>query len=143
MLGANVFRVDKWPVGIHIGGNRLNWNKIGMRPPLTVGDRKNIVEHSPSVTLASASSAQPAQKVSTAAAGSVSGARGRATQITYDVASGDVDLTGDAWVSDDSREISSQRIVYSIPQHTVRADSGTAGGERVRGTIKAKARSAP
>jgi lipopolysaccharide transport protein LptA len=74
---------------------------------------------------------------------SVSGARGRATQITYDVASGDVDLTGDAWISDDAREISSQRIVYSIPQHTVRADSGAAGGERVRGTIKAKARAAP
>jgi putative ABC transport system permease protein len=67
-LGANVFRVDKWPVGIHIGGNRLNWNKIGNRPPLTVLDRKAIVEHSPSVTLASASSGQPGQKISTAAA---------------------------------------------------------------------------
>jgi putative ABC transport system permease protein len=67
-LGANVFRVDKWPVGIRFGGNRMNWNKIGNRPPLTLADRKAIVEHCPSVTLASASSAQPAQKVSTAAA---------------------------------------------------------------------------
>jgi putative ABC transport system permease protein len=67
-LGANVFRVDKWPVGIHIGGNRMNWNKIGARPPLTVSDRRAIVEHCPSVTVASASSAQPGQRVSTAAA---------------------------------------------------------------------------
>ena len=62
-LGANVFRVDKWPVGIRFGGNRLNWNKIGNRPPLTLSDRKAIVDHCPSVTIASASSAQPAQKV--------------------------------------------------------------------------------
>ncbi len=67
-LGANVFRVDKWPVGIRFGGNRMNWNKIGNRPPLTLADRKAIIDHCPSVTVASASSAQPAQKVSTAAA---------------------------------------------------------------------------
>jgi lipopolysaccharide export system protein LptA len=77
-----------------------------------------------------------------AGATGINGARGHAQQISYDVASGEVHLTGEAWISDDAREISSQRIVYSILQHTVSADSGSAGGERVRGTIKPKARSA-
>jgi lipopolysaccharide transport protein LptA len=81
------------------------------------------------------------QAAEAAGATSISGARGHASQINYDVASGDVQLTGEAWISDDAREISSQRIVYSIPQHTVSADSGSTGGERVRGTIKPKVKS--
>src|SRR5205823_6163605 len=44
-LGANVFRVDKWPQGIHFGGNRMNWDRIARRPPLTLDDRRALVEH--------------------------------------------------------------------------------------------------
>jgi lipopolysaccharide export system protein LptA len=65
-----------------------------------------------------------------------SGARGHATEIRYEVASGDVQLSGDAWISDENREISSQRIVYSIPQRSFRAESAGNGADRVRGTIK-------
>lgn len=66
------------------------------------------------------------------------GARGRATRISYDIASGDVQLEGEAWLSEQNREISGRRIVYSIPQRSFRADSGDSG-EKVRGTIKLRA----
>lgn len=64
-LGANTFRVDKWPTGIRFGNDRLNWNKIAARPPLTLTDRRAISEHCPSVALVSASGWQPGQKLST------------------------------------------------------------------------------
>jgi putative ABC transport system permease protein len=63
-LGANVFRVEKWPSGFSIGGNR-NWQRISKRPGLTLADRKAITEQCPSVGVTSASSGQPGQKVST------------------------------------------------------------------------------
>jgi len=66
-LGANVFRVDKWPQGMHFGGDRMNWNKIRQRPGMTVDDKRAILEHCPSVLRTSASSWQPAQRVKTAA----------------------------------------------------------------------------
>ena len=53
-LGANVFRIDKWPQGIHFGGNRTNWDKISRRPALTLDDRRALVEHCPSVSRVSA-----------------------------------------------------------------------------------------
>jgi putative ABC transport system permease protein len=66
-LGANVFRVDKWPQGFRFGGgDRLNWNKISKRPPLTIDDKRAILEHCPSVKRTSASSWQPGQRVRTA-----------------------------------------------------------------------------
>ncbi len=65
------------------------------------------------------------------------GARGRAARISYDIASGDVQLEGEAWLNDQNREISGRRIIYSIPQRSFRADSGE-GGEKVRGTIRLK-----
>ncbi len=66
-LGANVFRVDKWPQGFHIGGgNQLNWNKIAKRPVLTLDDKRAILEHCPSVSRTSAAGWAPAQKVKTA-----------------------------------------------------------------------------
>ncbi len=67
MLGANVFRVDKWPQGMHFGGgDRLNWNKIAARPPLSVDDKKDLLEHCPSVLRTSAAGWSPGQKVKTA-----------------------------------------------------------------------------
>ncbi|MBL8952803.1 MAG: ABC transporter permease, partial [Myxococcaceae bacterium] len=48
-LGANVFRVDKWPQGFRFGGNRLNWDRIARRPALTLEDRRALIEHCPSV----------------------------------------------------------------------------------------------
>ncbi len=65
-LGANVFRVDKWPGGIHIGGARMNWNKIAQRPPLTLDDKRAIAEHCPSVLRTAASASAPALKLRTA-----------------------------------------------------------------------------
>lgn len=67
LLGANTFRVDKWPVGIHFG-DRMNWNKIGQRPVLTLDDQRSIIDRCPSVALTSASAGVGAQKVATAAA---------------------------------------------------------------------------
>ena len=66
-LGANVFRVDKWPSGFHFGGgDRLNWNKIAARPPLTIQDKRALLEQCPSVLRTSATSWQPAQRLRTA-----------------------------------------------------------------------------
>ncbi len=65
-LGANVFRVDKWPQGVHFGGGGVDWNRIAKRPPLTVADKRALAEQCPSVIRTAASSWQPAQKVRTA-----------------------------------------------------------------------------
>ena len=65
-LGANVFRVDKWPQGFRFGGGGVDWNKISKRPQLTVGDKRALAEQCPSVLRTSATSWQPAQKVRTA-----------------------------------------------------------------------------
>lgn len=67
-LGANVFRVDKWPVGIHFGGGRLNWSRIGRRPPLTLDDQRAISAQCPSVRTVSASAGEGGQRLSTATA---------------------------------------------------------------------------
>lgn len=64
-LGANVFRVDKWPQGIHFGGG-INWNKVANRPPLTVDDGKAIADHCPSVRQVSISAGHGGLRVSTA-----------------------------------------------------------------------------
>lgn len=67
MLGANVFRVDKWPGGIHIGGERLNWSKIAQRPPLTLAELRAIRDGCPAVSQVAAAAFEGGQKVSTAA----------------------------------------------------------------------------
>lgn len=71
--------------------------------------------------------------------GAVTGARGRARTITYAVLAGDVTLEGDAWLSDESREITSPRLIYNIAQRSVVAEGDDNGG-RVRGTIRSKNR---
>lgn len=65
-LGANVFRVDKWPQGFRFGGGGIDWNRISKRPVLTVDDKRALAEHCPSVLRTAASSWAPAQKVRTA-----------------------------------------------------------------------------
>ncbi|MFZ5469988.1 MAG: ABC transporter permease [Myxococcota bacterium] len=67
-LGANVFRVDKWPSGIRIGGGHMDWARYEKRPNLTQEDRRAIVKSCPSVLTASASASQYGQKVATASA---------------------------------------------------------------------------
>jgi putative ABC transport system permease protein len=64
-LGANVFRVDKWPQGFRFGGGGIDWNRISKRKPLTVADKLALFEHCPSVLRTAASSWAPAQKVKT------------------------------------------------------------------------------
>lgn len=65
-LGANVFRIDKWPQGFNFGGGGVDWNRIAKRPALTVNDMEAVRDHSPSVLRAAAVSWQPAQRVKTA-----------------------------------------------------------------------------
>ena len=67
-LGANVFRVDKWPQGFRFGGGGIDWNKIARRPALTLADKRALAEQCPSVLRTGASSWQPGQKVRTAMA---------------------------------------------------------------------------
>ncbi len=65
-LGANVFRIDKWPQGFRFGGGGIDWNKISRRKALTVSDKRAVAEQCPSVLRTAASSWQPGQKVRTA-----------------------------------------------------------------------------
>jgi putative ABC transport system permease protein len=65
-LGANVFRIDKWPTGFHFGGGGIDWNRISKRPALNVADKRALAEQCPSVLRTAASSWQPGQKVRTA-----------------------------------------------------------------------------
>jgi putative ABC transport system permease protein len=66
-LGANVFRVDKWPQGFHFGGGgNIDWNRIAKRPPFNVADKRALAEQCPDVLRTAASSWQPGQKVKTA-----------------------------------------------------------------------------
>jgi putative ABC transport system permease protein len=66
-LGANVFRVDKWPQKFGFGsGKTIDWNRISRRPPLTVDDRRAVETQCPLVLRTAASSWQPGQRVRTA-----------------------------------------------------------------------------
>ncbi len=65
-LGANVFRIDKWPQGFRFGGGGVDWNRISKRPVLTLADKRAIAEQCPSVLRTAASSWQPAQRLRTA-----------------------------------------------------------------------------
>jgi lipopolysaccharide transport protein LptA len=62
-------------------------------------------------------------------------ARGRARRIDYDLASGNVRLEGDAWLTDGRNEINGPSLVYDLGAQRVVANSGQ-GDQRVRITIK-------
>ena len=66
-------------------------------------------------------------------------AEGRARQIDYDLASGRVRLSGDAWLSDGSNQITGSTLVYSMREERVVAEAGEQGGRPVRITINPKA----
>jgi lipopolysaccharide transport protein LptA len=64
-------------------------------------------------------------------------AHGHAQAIDYDVARNEVQLHGDAWLSDGCNEITSQHISYDLVSQRVRADSAPGDDARVHGTIRA------
>jgi lipopolysaccharide transport protein LptA len=64
-------------------------------------------------------------------------AHGHAQAIDYDVAHNEVQLHGDAWLSDGCNEITSEHISYDLLSQRVRADSAPGDNARVHGTIRA------
>jgi lipopolysaccharide export system protein LptA len=70
-------------------------------------------------------------------------ARGHSQDIDYDVASGEVRLSGEAWLSDGRNEINGARIVYNVAAQRVQAEGQAGGGGRVSGTIRPRAAPAP
>ncbi len=64
-------------------------------------------------------------------------AHGHAQAIDYDVAHNEVQLHGDAWLSDGCNEITSEHISYDLISQRVRADSAPGDNARVHGTIRA------
>jgi lipopolysaccharide transport protein LptA len=66
------------------------------------------------------------------------GARGRARDIDYDVARDEVQLTGDAWLTDGCNEISTEHMTYNLLTQGVEADSPQGGDQRVRGTVRCR-----
>lgn len=65
-------------------------------------------------------------------------AEGHAQRIDYDLSSGRVRLTGGAWLSDGSNEITGSTLVYSMQEQRVLADAADQGGTPVRITINPK-----
>ena len=59
-------------------------------------------------------------------------ARGRADSIIYDVKSGTVNLTKNAWLSDGQNEIRGDLLKYSISEQRVVANAAEQGSQRVR-----------
>jgi lipopolysaccharide transport protein LptA len=70
-------------------------------------------------------------------------ARGHAQDIDYDVASGEVRLIGEAWLSDGRNEINGARIVYNVAAQRVLAEGQAGSGGRVSGTIRPRSTPAP
>jgi lipopolysaccharide transport protein LptA len=64
-------------------------------------------------------------------------AHGHAQAIDYNVAHSEVQLHGDAWLSDGCNEIASEHITYELVSQRVRADSAPGDNARVHGTIGA------
>lgn len=69
-------------------------------------------------------------------------ARGRATDIVYDLDAGTVTLRGDAWLSDGGNEIRGQQLVYQLREQRVQAGRSSGTDERVRITIRPRERPA-
>jgi lipopolysaccharide transport protein LptA len=65
-------------------------------------------------------------------------AEGRAGRIDYDLATGRVRLSGDAWLSDGNNEITGSTLVYSMREERVLAEAGAQDGQPVRITINPK-----
>ena len=65
-------------------------------------------------------------------------AEGRAERIDYDLDTGRVRLSGGAWLSDGSNEITGSTLVYSMQEERVVAEAGEQGGQPVRITINPK-----
>ena len=78
----------------------------------------------------------PAQFEQPASAGH--GARGRARDIDYDVARNEVQLTGDAWLTDGCNEISTEHMTYDLLTQGIQANSPQGGDQRVRGTVRCR-----
>jgi lipopolysaccharide transport protein LptA len=67
-------------------------------------------------------------------------ARGRAGKIVYDLSTGTVTLSDDAWLSDGGKEIKTAQIVYDIgKQALVGTSKPGEGNQRVKITINPKA----
>ena len=66
-------------------------------------------------------------------------AQGRAQRIDYDLATGQVRLLGDAWLSDGRNEITGSTLVYSMHEERVLAEAAAQGGQPVRIIINPKA----
>ena len=56
---------------------------------------------------------------------------GRATLMIYDVPSGIVQMTEDAWFSDGSNEIFGSNITYDLKERHITADSGESGPVKI------------
>ena len=112
-LGANVFRIDKWPQGFHFGGGGIDWNRISKRPPLTVDDKRALLEHCPSVLRTAATSWQPAQKVRTSQAETQANVFVIGSTVEYPELSGVVVAKGRYF--NDSEELDGRQVVVLGP----------------------------
>lgn len=80
-------------------------------------------------------SGKPAQFEQSTPAGVVS-AHGHADDIRYNVAGSEIQLDGDAWLTNGCNELYGERITYDMANQHIQADSRAGGNQRIRGTIR-------
>ncbi len=112
-LGANVFRVDKWPQGFRFGGGGVDWNRISKRPILTVADKRALADQCPSVLRTSATSWQPGQKVRTAMSETQPSVFIIGATVEYPETSGITIATGRTF--NDTEEVDGRRVAVLGP----------------------------
>ena len=66
MMGAHVFSVSKWPMGINFNYNPKEWDRILKAPNLSLEDRRAIVAQCPSVAVVAAYADMPGARIKTA-----------------------------------------------------------------------------
>lgn len=70
--------------------------------------------------------------VDTDEAGTVTTTKGQANALEYDVDSGVISMTQDAWLSDGSNEVSGDRISYDLIREIIIADADESGQIRMK-----------
>lgn len=70
-------------------------------------------------------------------------ARGHARTIVYKLSPGEVQLIGDAWLSNGCNELNGDTVIYNLVQKSITGPASTGPGGRVRGVIRPQCKPAP
>jgi len=77
-----------------------------------------------------------------AVAPALTNAHGHARTIVYNLAPGEVQLIGEAWLSNGCNELSGDTVIYNLVQKSITGPASNGPGGRVRGVIRPQCRPA-